>query len=141
MLRLFNRVGMLSLVNVLIIISIQVVEMYLFSWRYTLYVNDSAGFFLEILLNQPEIRLYLPFSDWFRIKRTSVWFQINRTMENTIWFRFDLIRFGKDFPVLESRDRTVNNITSDLMSWTPHGVGQRISIGVVITCVMWDCTQ
>ena len=26
-------------------------------------------------------------------------FQINRCMVNTIWFRFDLIRFGKDFPV------------------------------------------
>ena len=32
----------------------------------------------EILLNQPEIWLYLPFSDWFETKRTSVWFQINR---------------------------------------------------------------
>ena len=29
----------------------------------------------------------------------SVWFQINRKMVNTIWFRFDLIRFGKDFSV------------------------------------------
>ena len=28
----------------------------------------------EILLNQNEIRLYLPFSDWFGTKRTSVWF-------------------------------------------------------------------
>ena len=32
----------------------------------------------EILLNQPEIRLYLPFSDWFRV---------------------NLIRFRKDFSV------------------------------------------
>ena len=28
----------------------------------------------EILLNQPEIRLYLPLSDWFGSKRTYVWF-------------------------------------------------------------------
>ena len=54
----------------------------------------------EILFNQTEIRLYLPFSDWFGTKRTvSVWFQIDREMLNTIWFRFDLIRFGKDFSV------------------------------------------
>ena len=31
--------------------------------------------------------------------RRHVWFQINRKMVNTIWFRFDLIRFGKDFSV------------------------------------------
>ena len=53
----------------------------------------------ESLLNQTEIRLYLPFSDWFGIKQTSVWFQINPKMENTIWFRFDWIRFRKDFSV------------------------------------------
>ena len=53
----------------------------------------------EILLNQPEIRLYLPFSDWFGSKRTSVWFQINRCMVNTIWFRVDSIGFRKDFSV------------------------------------------
>ena len=33
--------------------------------------------FLEILLNQPKIRLYLPFSDRFGFKRTSVCIQIN----------------------------------------------------------------
>ena len=49
----------------------------------------------EILLNQPEIRLYLPFSDWIKTKRTSVSIQINRKMVNTIWFRVDLIRFQK----------------------------------------------
>ena len=45
---------------------------------------------LEIWLTQPEIRLYLPFSDWFGT---------NRCMVNTILFRFDLIRFRKDFSV------------------------------------------
>ena len=44
-------------------------------------------------------RLYLPYSDWFGTKRTSVRFKINRTMVNTIWFRVDLIRFRKDFSV------------------------------------------
>ena len=34
----------------------------------------------------PEIRLYLPLSDWFGTKWKSVWFQINRKMVNTIWF-------------------------------------------------------
>jgi len=51
----------------------------------------------EILSNQPEIRLYLAFSDWFGTKRTSVWIQINLKMVNTIWFRVDLTRFRKHF--------------------------------------------
>ena len=51
----------------------------------------------EILLNRPEIRLYLSFSDGFGSKRTFVSIQINRKMVNTIWFRFDLIRFRKKF--------------------------------------------
>ena len=51
----------------------------------------------EILLWQTKIRLYLPFFDWCGTKRTSVWFKINRCMVNTIWFRFDLTRFGKYF--------------------------------------------
>ena len=38
----------------------------------------------QVLLNQTEIRLYLPLSDWFGTKRTSVWFKINRKMINTI---------------------------------------------------------
>ena len=53
----------------------------------------------EILLNQPEIRLYIPFFDWFGSKRTSVWFQINGKMVYIIWFRVDLIRFRKYFSV------------------------------------------
>ena len=48
-----------------------------------------------ILLIQTEIRMYLPFSDWFGSKRTSVWIQIIRKMVNRIWFRVDLIRFQK----------------------------------------------
>ena len=53
--------------------------------------DDVTGFLgftqrnlFEILLNQPEIRLYLLFSDRLGSKRTSVWFQINRKMVDTI---------------------------------------------------------
>ena len=54
----------------------------------------------EILLNRTEIRLYLPFPDWFGTKRTlSVWCQINEKMVNTIWFWFNLIRIWNDFSV------------------------------------------
>ena len=38
---------------------------------------------------QTEIKMYLPFSDWFGTKQTSSWFQINGKIINTIWFRFD----------------------------------------------------
>ena len=51
----------------------------------------------ETLSNQPEIRLYLPFFVWFRSKRTSVWFQINGKLVNSIWFRVDLTSFRKYF--------------------------------------------
>ena len=60
----------------------------------------------EILSNQTEIRLYLPYNDWFGTKRTSVLFQINLCMANTIWFRFDLIRFRKYFSVCRVDRRT-----------------------------------
>ena len=46
------------------------------------------------------MRLYLPFSDWFGTKQMSVWFQINLKMVRTIWFRFELIRFGEYLPAL-----------------------------------------
>ena len=45
-----------------------------------------------ILLNQPKIRLYLPFS-LIDLEQQS------RKMVNTIWFGFDLIRFRKYFSV------------------------------------------
>ena len=48
----------------------------------------------KILLNQTEIQLYLPFSDWYGLF-TSVWSQINQIMVNTIWFRFGSIRFRR----------------------------------------------
>ena len=64
-----------------------------FMWVYT-----KRNVF-EILLNQTEIRLYLSFSNRFWTKRSSVWLQINRKIVNTIWFRFDFIRFRKYFSV------------------------------------------
>ena len=53
----------------------------------------------EILLNQTEIRLYLTFFDGFGTKWTSVLFQIERKIVNTIGFQFELIGFRKDFSV------------------------------------------
>ena len=57
--------------------------------------------FFWILLIQTEIRLCIciPFFVWFRTKLKSIWFCIDRCMVNTIWFRFDLIRFRKNFSV------------------------------------------
>ena len=52
-----------------------------------------------IALIQTEIRLYLPFSDWFGSKRKSVWIQINRKIVNTIWFRLELTRYRDVFSV------------------------------------------
>ena len=60
-----------------------------------------------MLLNQPEIRLYLPFSNWFGSKRTSVWFRINRKMVNKIWFRVDLITFLCVYITCERKFRSI----------------------------------
>ena len=35
-----------------------------------------------ILVKLPEIRLSLPFSDWFETKRTSIWFQIHLVIKS-----------------------------------------------------------
>ena len=66
-----------------------------------------------ILLNLLEIWLYLAFCDWFGTKRTSVWFQINLKMLNTIWFRVDLIRFRNNFSVCRS-------LSQKRRAWTSH---------------------
>ena len=39
------------------------------------------------LVNSTIIRLYIPFSDWFRNKKNNARFKINLRMVNTIWFR------------------------------------------------------
>ena len=71
------------------------------AWAYVRWSYTQRNLF-KILLNQTEIRLYLPFSNWFGTKWTFVWFQINRKMVNTIWLRFNLIKFWKDFSVCTS---------------------------------------
>ena len=61
----------------------------------------------QILFSQTEIRLYLPFSNWVGSKRTSIWFQFNRKIVNTIRFRVDLIKLRKNFTVCTTRISTV----------------------------------
>ena len=59
-------------------------------------LDNSNETHREILLNQTEIRLYLPFSSIDLEQQTDsarLVFQIYRKMVNTIWFRFYLIRF------------------------------------------------
>ena len=68
----------------------------------------------QILFNQPEIKLYLPCTDWFGTKRTSVWIKINRKMVNTTWFRVNLIRFLKKCLCVywaRRNDKTFNQAT------------------------------
>ena len=68
----------------------------------------------EILLNQPEIRLCLQFSDRFGSERKSVWIQINRKMVNTTWLRVGLIRFRKYlFVWIISKENKVEKFISD----------------------------
>ena len=70
---------------------------YSYPWILHITCKYTQRNIFEILLNTPENRFYLPFSDWFVTKCTFVWFQINRKMVNTIWFLLDLIRFRKYF--------------------------------------------
>ena len=66
------------------------------------YLNNTQRNVFEILLNQTEITLYLPCTDWFGTANVHCAFAVlnkSRKMVNTIWFWFDLIRFRKDFSV------------------------------------------
>ena len=58
-------------------------------------LGQSQSNRILIIVESIEIRLYIPFSDWFGTKY--VWIQTNQKMLNTIWFRVDLIRFRKYF--------------------------------------------
>ena len=49
------------------------------------------------LIKPTQNQIVLSFSDWFGSKLTSIWFQINLKMVNTIWFRFELTGFQKYF--------------------------------------------
>ena len=44
--------------------------------------------FFLILVRSSWIRLYILFFDWFGIKQSFAWIQINRKMVNSNWFRF-----------------------------------------------------
>ena len=59
-------------------------------------VENSFRILIKSNLNQIVFTIF--WLIWNR-KRTSVWFQIHRKMVNIIWFRFDFIRFRKDFCV------------------------------------------
>jgi len=72
-----------------------------FMKRKQLYIQRNI---FEILWNHTEIRLYLPFSNWFGTDRTSGRFQINRCMVNTIWFQFDLTIFLCVYGVLTTKE-------------------------------------
>ena len=78
----------------------------------------------QILLNQTEIRLYLPFSDWYGTKRTSVWFQINLKMVNTIWFKVDFEKIFLWVAMSWSRKR----LSTTLQSTLPWHLNKLLSI-------------
>ena len=70
------------------------------SLRRVVYVAEFLSVYtqrilFEILLNRPEIGFYLPFSNEFGSKRTSVKIQISGKIVNTILLRVDLIKFRK----------------------------------------------
>ena len=80
-------------------------------------LNYTPRIFFKILLNQTEIRLYFPFFDWLGTKRTSVYLQMNRKMVYTIWFRFDLIKFRKDFSVCSDDEQQRNDVVVLSKDW------------------------
>ena len=61
-------------------------------------IGQTDKYFL-IIVKSTVIRLYLPFSDWFRTKRKPVWSQINRKRLTIIWFWLDSARIRKDVSV------------------------------------------
>ena len=81
----------------------------------------AEKYFLNLIKSNRN-QIYFPFPDWFRTKRTSVWFQINQKMVYTIWFWVDLIRFRKDLSVcLEQLWRNGGNEGARRMG---HGMGE-----------------
>jgi len=73
------------------------------------YTEKSFRNLIKSYLNQIVFTMYRLI---WNSKRTSFWFKINRCMVNTIWYRFDLIRFRKDFSVWSSS-------FSSLVNWLP----------------------
>ena len=82
------------------------------------WIHTEKYFQNFIKLNRNQIVFTI--SDHFKTKRTSVWFQINRIMVNTIWFRLDFIRFLKDFSVCgrkDSHDWILFSLWLQVLAW------------------------
>ena len=69
----------------------------IFCAHYRLNVHTEKSFRNLVKSNWNQIVFTISRMIWNQ--RTSVWFQVNRCMVNTIWFQFDLTRFRKDFSV------------------------------------------
>ena len=69
----------------------------------------------EILLKQTEIRLYLSCTDWFGTAngRVRLLFQLNWKLVKTFWFKFDEIRFWKDFSVCRNNHHNLNSTRNE----------------------------
>ena len=86
-------------------------------WKHSTYTVHTEKYFRNIIKWSPNQIVFRIFgisqiSEWFGNKQTSVWFQINRNMANTIWVRFDLIIFRKVFSVCMSEESpfTLSNL-------------------------------
>ena len=90
-----------------------------------------------ILRHQTEIRVYLPFSDWFRIELTSVWFKINRKMINTIWFRFDDTRFGNGFSVWMHSEEINSILHPSVAIFGRHSKATLSNFEVLFSATSW----
>ena len=69
------------------------------TWRPLYETNEHRKRYIPIQLT--EIRLHIPFYDWFWTKQNSFWFQIKRIMVNVIWFQ--LIKQEYETQELENR--------------------------------------
>ena len=124
----------ISCMYVYLIIIIQQMFQYgtnIIFWK--MYVTHRELYqFMCSLLNQTQIRMYIPLSDWFGTKQTvSVWFQINRIMVNRIWFVFDLIRFWIDIAVY------ICLPSADYIFWIIIELGERQEEVLIVTFRCW----
>ena len=71
--------------------------MYTYKWFCFHFTHRNL---FQNLLDQTKIWLYSPFCDWFKIKMNFIWVLICRKIINTIWFRLDVTRCGRDFWLL-----------------------------------------
>ena len=98
----------------------------------------------EILLNLTEIRLYLPFSDWFRTENGTIrlLFLINWKIVNTIWFQFDLIRYRKHFSAFGSKHcyryllRLLCRLVWNIADSITHYTILHIKLHIILNCTL-----